>query len=273
MEKNRQHYIPRFYLELFTDPKTPINYDPYVWVLDKKKYSIKNKAPRNIAFQNGYNNIIDENGKVSKIVEDEFGKIETKASKIIKKLINIEYINRSERLELGKFIYTMRARTPYFRYTFKEVVESKEYISQFDKYIGDKDISPDLAMDSVIRTGNLISHYLLKMNWSLLIAPNEGYFITSDNPVVVLDPEAPKLRFCGFANSEETKIIFPLSPKVCLYGCWKKKRIVEYLNKNSVDELNFEIFKYSYNYLYSSMEYFDESILMVNMAVNKGLIK
>ncbi|MCW6111617.1 DUF4238 domain-containing protein [Clostridium sporogenes] len=273
MEKNKQHYIPRFYLGLFTDSKTPINQKPYVWILDRKKCSIKNRAPRNIAFKNGFNNIIDENGKISKIIEDEFGKIETKASTIIKKLINIKCINKSEQLELCKFIYTMRLRTPYFKDTFKEIIKTREYRSQFDKYMGDVDISPELAMDSVIRTCNLTSHYLLKMNWSLLIAPNEGYFITSDNPVVVLDPEAPKLRFCGFTNSEETKIIFPLSPKVCLYGAWKEKRIVEHLSKDSVDELNFEIFKYSYNYLYSSVKYFDESILMCNMAVSKGLIK
>jgi hypothetical protein len=37
MEKRRQHYIPVFYLNYFTDPHTPTMQTPYVWILDKKK--------------------------------------------------------------------------------------------------------------------------------------------------------------------------------------------------------------------------------------------
>lgn len=87
MEKRKQHYIPQFYLKYFTDPLTPPLQMPYVWILDKQNESIKNKAPVNFAFKKGYNDIIDENGNKSSIVEDQFMEIEGPAATVLKKLM------------------------------------------------------------------------------------------------------------------------------------------------------------------------------------------
>lgn len=86
MEKRVHHYIPQFYLNYFTDPLTPPIQTPYVWVFDKKNESIKNKAPINFAFKKGYNDIIDSEGKISNIVEDQFMEIEGEASRVFKKI-------------------------------------------------------------------------------------------------------------------------------------------------------------------------------------------
>ena len=56
-------------------------------------------------------------------------------------------------------------------------------------------------MDSVVRVTLLASHLLLRMDWSLLIAPKGISFITSDNPVVVRDPNNLNMRLCGFSSS------------------------------------------------------------------------
>ncbi|HEY5563636.1 MAG TPA: DUF4238 domain-containing protein [Clostridiaceae bacterium] len=76
MIKNKQHYIPQMYLKNFTDPQTPPCQMPYVWIFDKKNYSIKNKSTKNFANEKGFNNIIDNDGNVSTIIKDEFQKIE-----------------------------------------------------------------------------------------------------------------------------------------------------------------------------------------------------
>lgn len=274
MAKKRQHYIPRFYLNHFIDTDTPVLQTPYVWIFDKKSERIKNKAPLNFAYRHGYNNIIDENGKISSKVEEQFQVIEDKAARIIRKLLNLKYVSKIEREDLAVFIYTMRARIPYFKLIFKEVVENEEYNKQLnDDHIDVNQIESNLAMDSVIRT-SFMGKLLLRMFWSVLIAPDNISFITSDNPVIVLDPNAPMLQSIGFATSKDSEIIFPLSPKVCLYGSWiKRKKILEYINKDYTEDINFEIFKYSFKYLYSSTKYIDKRILLANTAVNQGLIK
>ena len=71
MEKRKHHYMPQFYLRCFTDPLTPLLQESYVWILNKKNELIKNKAPINFAFKRGYNDIIDVDGNISNIVEDQ----------------------------------------------------------------------------------------------------------------------------------------------------------------------------------------------------------
>lgn len=148
-------------------------------------------------------------------------------------------------------------------------------IKEFEnKTIDYENLPSKFMMDSVIRTTNLVSGWLLRMDWSLLIAPADCSFITSDSPVVVRNPDDPSWLFCGFASSLKIQLHFPLTPKICLYGAWGRlRRVIEYIDKSEVRELNFETYKYSYRYLYSSSKEFAKEILYVNNMVNKGLIK
>lgn len=272
MEKSRHHYIPVFYLNYFADPQTPSIQTPYVWILDKKNENINNKAPKNFAFIKGYNDIIDSEGNVSNIVEDKFKlEIEDKASIVFRKLMTMRYLPKSDRFILAKFLAAMMFRVPKFKKAFKEIVEEKYYKdfpgggSEFES------VSSQLMMDSVVRTSSIIGALLMRMVWSLLIAPEGSNFITSDNPVVVRNPNDPKWLFCGFASDPSIEVTFPLSPKICLFGSWGRyRRIVEYITDNEVTEINFETFKYSFNYLYSSSRYFRKEILLVNHLINTG---
>ncbi len=65
---------------------TPLWQEPYVWILNKKDESIKNKAPINFAFKRGYNDIIDAEGNISNIVENQFMDIEGVASGVLNKI-------------------------------------------------------------------------------------------------------------------------------------------------------------------------------------------
>ncbi|MEW9701862.1 DUF4238 domain-containing protein [Paenibacillus sp. SI8] len=73
MEKRDHHYIPQFYLRYFTDPNVPAKYKPYLWVIDLKEKTLKKKAPNNIGYIKGFNDIKNVNGDLKTIVEDEIG--------------------------------------------------------------------------------------------------------------------------------------------------------------------------------------------------------
>jgi hypothetical protein len=273
MEKRNQHYIPQFYLNYFTDPSVPPMYSPYVWIYDKKDESIKSKAPKNIAFEKGYNDIVDAEGNISSIVEDQFQEIESEVSKVFKKIINLKYISRKERLSLCKFISSMRGRVPEFREIFKDIVGSGDIKELSNEKFDFENLSSNISMDSVVRVTLLASHLLLRMDWSLLIAPQEISFITSDNPVVVRDQNNINMKFCGFSSSTEVQVTFPLTQQICLFGSWGRyRKVVENVSIEEVKEINFETFKYANKYLFSSSRQFQKEILLVNHLVNEGLI-
>ncbi len=280
MIKNNQHYIPRFYLNLFTDPDTPCIQTPYVWIFDRESGNVKNKAPMNFAYIKGYNNIVDKNGKISTAVEEEFRLIEDKAAKVMRKILELKYINRRERQEMCKFVCSMKTRVPLFRNFYRESIEKQEYKVQLRDYVEKHkfniniDEAPlKLEMDSVIRVVNQSSHLLMGMFWSLLISDESSYFITSDNPVIIKDSKNPSFHL-GFLSSETVEVFFPLSRKMCLRGTWiNKGRLIEYIDKDEVASINFEVFKHSYNYIYSSTKTIDKRIYMSNYAIKNGLLK
>jgi hypothetical protein len=273
MEKRNQHYIPQFYLNYFTDPNVPSLHSPYVWVLNKKSESIKNKAPKNIAYEKGYNDIVDEDGNISSIVEDDFQEIESETSKVFKKIIKLRYISQEERLILSKFVLSMKQRVPKFKEIFKDAVDSGDIKELSNDRFNFENIPSDFMMDSVVRITHLMSHLLLRMDWSLLISPEGTSFITSDNPVIIRDPQNQNMKFWGFSSSPLVQVTFPLTRQICLFGSWGRyRRVVEEVCIDEVKDINFEIFKNSYRYLFSSSKQFQKEILLVNHLVNKGLI-
>jgi hypothetical protein len=163
-------------------------------------------------------------------------------------------------------------RVPIFRDTFRKLVE-EGYINELSNGDFNNITFPSkLPMDSVIRTTHVASHLLQRMAWSLLIAPDSSHFITSDNPVVVRIPDDPNWLFIGFANPK-AQITFPLNPKICLFGEWdRSRRIIEKIDDNEVNDINFEMYKYSDKFVYSNSRYFMKEIILVNHLVNKGVI-
>lgn len=273
MEKRNQHYIPQFYLNYFTDPLIPVLYSPYVWIYDKKKELIKNKAPKNIAYEKGYNDIVDSEGHISSIVEDQFREIEYNASKVFKKITQLENTSEKERIDLSKFVFSMIERVPKFRELFKEIIESGEVEELADEDNKYDNVPSDLKMDGVVRVTHLVSHLLLRMDWSLFIAPSGSNFITSDNPVVIKDPSNLNVKMCGIASSPKVEVTFPLTRLICLFGSWGRyRKEVEKISADEVSRINFETFKYSHRFLISSSKYIDKRILLVNHLVNKGRI-
>lgn len=270
MEKRKQHYIPQFYLKYFTDPMTPAIYEPYVWVLNKETGEIKQRAPKNIAYENGFNDIVDSNGNISSIVEEEFQQIENEAAKAFRKVMKFDELSEYEKISLSKFIISMRFRTPSFISTYKSIIQRKDVKELFYKE-GLDFIPNEIEMDSTIRVTNLVEKWLLRMEWSLLISPKEKKFITSDNPVLVKNIQDSRYIIVGFGLKDDVEIIFPISPNFCLYGSWKSNRmIIENIGIEETKEINIEVFKNSFDYVYSSSKEIDKEILILNSMINRG---
>jgi hypothetical protein len=126
-------------------------------------------------------------------VEDKFKlEIEDHASLVFRKLMAMKYLSKSDRFALEKFVAAMIFRVPKFKVAFKEIVEEKYYLDfpDSDKFEG---ISSQLMVDSVVRTSSIIGSFLMRMEWSLLVAPQGSEFITSDSPVVVVATSPGKL--------------------------------------------------------------------------------
>ncbi|MFN0224058.1 DUF4238 domain-containing protein [Paenibacillus sp. KR2-11] len=253
MEKRDHHYIPQFYLRNFTDPNPPPKFKPYVWVIDLKEKTLRKRSPKNIGFIKGFNDTRDEDGNVTTIVEDKLGEIENKAAIILKKLLNGKYISRSERLAFAKFVFSMRIRVPYFKDLFSLVLTKPEYTKQFsDLFYDAPPPSPILDMGGIIRTTNAASYVLLRMNWCLIKAPEGKVFVTSDNPMLVIDSNNTKAAFVGF-NKPDVQIIFPLSPSVLLKGGWQPNfSLLRETNAEWVQKINSLLLLNAQRYVYMS---------------------
>ncbi len=190
-----------------------------------------------------------------------------------KKIIKIRIHNKKECLQLCKFVFSMRVRVPFYKNLYSDIVQKGDQSAIPMDIVDVTKLPSQYPMDSVIYVTNNYSHLLLRMDWSLLIAPKDFAFITSDNPVVVKDPENLHYRSCGFSSSPSVQVTFPLTQNICLFGSWGKyRRPVENIIIREVQEINFETFKYSYKYLFSSSRDMAKEILIVNHLVNKGEI-
>jgi len=81
----KHHYIPRFYLDRFTDPDTPSNQQPYLWI-HEPGVGWKKKSPENTAAQSGYYALPEESGADTEGVERMLAQAESIAASVLRKL-------------------------------------------------------------------------------------------------------------------------------------------------------------------------------------------
>lgn len=233
---------------------------------------MKPRGPGNIGHLPKCYNILDSEGNYSYIVEDQLELIERKGNIALKKLAEYKRLSRKERLGMGEYVFSMALRIPKYWERYSYMVESGEIYKLSNDRIKFSDLPSTLPMDSiprVIHAGLL----LLRMEWSLLVAPEGKHFITSDNPVVVKDLKNPD-KPCGFNSSGYIEVTFPVNRDMCLLGRWARfRRIIEHITAEEVDEINFETFKHSKDHLYSSTSEIHKAIILVNHLVNEGMIK
>lgn len=227
------HYVPRKYLEGFSDPERP----GFVWQYDKKerRFSQTPASIRRVAQQRGF---YDED------VERELNElVESPGNQAIDKLRSNLPITDEERLNLAIYIATMVHRVPRHRERAKEIAPKalSEVVSKLksqilavaeEQRLDDSIIAKRLAeVDAadercretpppeIIRQlrapwpSEPIVGLILAMTWRFVSTEGPTYFITSDNPAFFFE--------CYGLGSPESELTFPLSGNLALLGSWQ----------------------------------------------------
>jgi len=249
-KKKKQHTIPRCYLDRFT------NKDGLLWVLDKNDKVFRAK-PKNILTERHFYTITLPFKKGSFVIEDTLANIESGYANIFAtKIEKGASLTKEERGIVAVFAGAMLSRTKPHRESlrnmfigldkklaewksfFQQHPKAREFSSKLPRGDGESISQSDLKkiienLDEVHSTALIetlpeISNIIFKMKWSLLVPENEkDEFITSDNPCVLLRPEAIK-KFGPNAFGSRPGLIYkdveltlPLSSKRALLAGWK----------------------------------------------------
>lgn len=253
LKYKRNHYVPEFYLNNFSvvhsgDRKAQL------WVYDKEKNTPRRQSPKDTAVINDLYTVLMPDLPPNAL-EVAFGKQESNVSPILAKwaqdgaLPTIDAI-----LEVAYFLALLHLRNPKTARWFEAIaelvaVEKAKALAQdpvqFDKFweklMKEESIPPELTKEKISEMAkNLDEHFVVKfdpqyttfsplmhaeaifnelksMYWCLCSAPKGWDFITSDSPVVVRFRKERGVAFGGGFGHPTAKVIFPISPQVCLY--------------------------------------------------------
>jgi len=244
----RQHYVPESYLNEFA---YHILKKPYVWVFSKDGKKKRKQNPDKVFKMKDLYTIKVHGKEKDYSIETSLGDIETKYIEIfrnkIKKMIPLsEY----EYLQICIFVSAMFQRTLRYKDNMEGFLD--EIISRYEWMENQhnlkdkeserlKEYKKDAHKLSLIKLIPEIAQVLFKMNLAILYIPKTSmrHFITSDDPVVLFNPELQWQRFYSAGIGQKaTEIHFPLSTKFMLFLSWSNVRGYLKINNREIDDLN-----------------------------------
>ena len=230
MAKKKQHYVPRFYLKCFTS-----NNSDQLFVLDKESNKIFQKNVLEVCEQNYYYSYKENDScyeAYNFMVEDNLAKKEHEFGIVFDKIINnieghyyhSKNINRlihKDKLVLLEFLYYQTLRVP--KYIDKLYINGVTFLKKLNKkynyvqtkkeminYI--KKILFPMLFDNIHEFISIMN----KRNWAFFIIDKNinEYFISSDNPVIIVNSEI-NVEKVGIIDPM-TEISIPISNKILL---------------------------------------------------------
>ena len=247
-----QHYVPRFYLELFTDPSGKVwNYDK---VSDQARdiKSVESGVEKNLySPKNSNGSFNDDLDRLFDLVESEsaeifksfslHGKFDQRHKELLSFFIAMLYVRspavmNAYSLGYGEVIQKITRSVVGNENRFHELMQQsdlergaptdkamREKIRQFmlDSSKYKVRVSKKLGLMSV---GQLqtIANYILRMNWTILDSPNQ-HFITSDCPVSQIVLEGGKVVTPGGFLHRDCKVVLAMNPSRALLCEWGGK--------------------------------------------------
>ncbi len=272
MHKIKEHYVPQFYLNNFTDD------DRLLHIYDVKRKKFYTEKSRNVCFiKNLYEaEWKDANPKLGiyilpNNIEDIFCKYEGEFAKLLQTIIcvcsedqnpNALILHGKEKEVLIQFIVNLMLRNPVNMERLR-LFEISECMKKSDEFLLYEDILSKMglggvesiyltAQKKVMLTNELDGNYpqvwvncLQKIYFSFFYA-QQGEFITSDIPVCLGND-------ITISGEDKTCLYFALSPKVAvLFGNYtlqkkRKNRMIK-IDKGHIDFFNRQIIKH-HNYI------------------------
>ncbi len=213
-EKAKQHYVPQFYLKLFSPEKN----GKYVYCHDKKNRNAFRTNVSQVCFEVGF---YENAKKPSKPIEDAFSLFERECSKVFGKVIDaqdLRVLNIKEFADFVVFILLFKQRTKKRR----EIVSyaRKIWLDRINSQVTDWRVvqtadNPEQSdhLWSMIDTYEAESRLILKNDWQLIINKTKIPFLTSDDPLLQQLVKNDK-RF----NEPYVKNYFPLTPSLLVHS-------------------------------------------------------
>jgi hypothetical protein len=248
-EARAHHYLPIFYLKGFTDRTAVKETDEGIlWVYSKDKPVRKSKPLQEAHQQDLYsftNSVGDRQN-----VEEGLSKIESDMAPIVRTLADDSCeITAQDAAELAAFTALMWVRGPSTK-NYLDVVAAAGAKAAMQKQAEDPvafkakyerlrrrfglELSADDARAMILSDGWELTQnspgYNLKLMfnsamhlipiltakaWDVLTIPEEGFFCTSDNPVVTLVPEHGEAALGAGFGTPGVEVYFPLDSRNC----------------------------------------------------------
>ncbi len=264
----RHHYIPRFYLEGFVHSKTG-----KFSIFDRIRNQYRMQKPPNVGYVRDYYAVELNSGEMYFDIETKaLGTIDDNAAVVFDKIHNEENLSDDDRAILAMYIALQFTRVPGFEaimdlfadeFFKRQAKEQYKTLEEIQKTMDDREketgvrssitaaelmnfldaeeyrVSPGRGpiLSLMVMIGLKIAPYLLQMDWGFLKAKPGTSFITSDNPVVVLDRE--KRAFTTAIRKPSSLITMPLNQDMAIQMAAGRGRIAySYLPRSEVRDFN-----------------------------------
>jgi len=260
----RQHWLPVFYLRRFTIPETKDSPNPQAWVCWRKAGS---ELPvrvgiRNLAAEAMLYTPKDGNGNVDWSMEEKLARSESVLAGMWDAVADgfVDPVDHGTRRALALFLALQALRHPSSR---DRIVKSRQDLILLADGLADDDlknyvieingqVAGELAWvanqpdeppaqtfaDSIQAFAIHLAKIFLQKRWAVAFT-EEPMFITSDNPIFVLEPEFKPFQFAA----KGATIVFPLSPTRVLFLDDKTEPDGRYypFRRENVTNLNYSI--------------------------------
>jgi hypothetical protein len=257
------HYVPQYYLRGFSvEPASEL-----IWVYRKGTSDI---------FKTAIHNIAQENNFYPEEMETYLAnKIEGPANTVLQKVRDLELLTLNDKEILSKYMMVLWKRVPQHKNLLKEKAPEimgpvfdridKELVELGEKYPTKKDLVEkhrkelqelriskesdllhdiwlaNMPPDKAPRTLEVLS----QMTWRFFTTGNDGYFITSDNPLFFF-------RWMGIGK-EHSEVTFPITQNIALWTTWRIDLNEGYFSSRPqvIKEINRRTASIANEYLYS----------------------
>ena len=262
-EPKRHHYLPQSYLSRFADPATATRKKPQVWVWSLRDQTWRLTSVANVAVERDLYTMTDETGKPNRELESVLADLEGKVDAIVReKIVPQKELSEEDRAHLAVFIGTLRTRIPAQHDNFGGFMNSvMGRFADFELELFERDPAafaarcreitgedlpadvtlqdlrdafgrtrpnPEWLVGKTLQVGAETGHIIASMNWTFLLANEGASFVTSDNPAVSYNHDAP-MMFRGGIAPPSGMLTIPITSQIVLLASWVAPRATVYL--------------------------------------------
>lgn len=240
------HIIPQLYLRRFCEGNK-------LWLYDRYNMRYWQQYPKEIMKKTHYYSITEQEGTKNPEIEKLLSLIEGYTIPVLSKIDKLEPLNNEDKSTLSRFLAWLFVRVQIFEKVVRLISEilirdeinamnsnedqAERTIRKYERQTSNTDkhvvntlvdfvkrneytitLKRDLSLEMMIRIAPIIGRLLHMMDWTIHTILQDGAFITSDNPFIIMEPPhhvANGHTGVGILSEGAIKVV-PLSSKTCL---------------------------------------------------------